>query len=469
MSVNLPKTFEKQMQEILGAEYDAFYKSYEENNILSLRVNPLKIKEDIKEAFPTAKETVKWENAGRYYEETDTPGKHPYHNAGVYYIQEASAMAPVHYLMEGAGEEERILDLCAAPGGKTTQIAGYMKGRGLLVANEIIPKRARILSENIERMGVSNAIVINHDPLDLKDRFGGFFTRILVDAPCSGEGMFRKHPEAMDEWSLENVEICAKRQDYILDCAAHMLKAGGRLVYSTCTYNDKEDEGSVRRFLERHPEFDTVEEGIHIYPHKEKGEGHFLAVFEKSAAADASVKAAISGDYDEYLRAVFERVLLADDEAAEFVKDNIILDYVNENEALDGCRHSDNEVGLHKIINRKIIRFGENIYLAPEDMPDIKGLKVLRPGLHIGTVTKNRFEPSHALALILRPYMVNNVIRLSTEEAQSYLKGMTINDERTAALKKGWCLVCCGGYSLGWGKIAGGVLKNHYPKGLRIL
>lgn len=476
----LPEAFVKQMENILKAEAEAFFKSYEEANVMSLRVNPAKASCDIADFFPTAVETVEWEKCGRYYQEADAPGRHPLHNAGLYYIQEASAMAPAALLMQAeVSDNDRILDLCAAPGGKSTQIAGYMRGKGLLICNEIVPKRAKILSENIERMGVTNALVINHDPLELKDRFEGFFTRILVDAPCSGEGMFRKHPEAGEEWSPENVQLCASRQDYILDCAAKMLCEGGTIVYSTCTFNDEEDEGSVLRFLERHPEFDLIrdaesdEVGIHLWPHIHKGEGHFLAKLRKKGDIVACV--AQKSENITGLVAQKSKSTLADrgrknsnnrgkrdnisgnDVVLEFLESYIKNDYVN---------RIINNSTLENVDN--YLAFGDNIYLPPAMMPDLRGLKVLRPGLHIGTIGKGRFEPSHALALVLSKDNVKSSIELTIDEATQYLKGMTISNEKTALLEKGWCLVCVEGYSLGWGKAAGGILKNHYPKGLRI-
>ena len=245
------------MKEMLGEEYAAFYASYDLPKYQALRINPLKTERDtFLQQAPFSLDRVPWTTNGYYYSGNDQPGRHPYHEAGVYYIQEPSAMAPAEYLMAEPGE--RILDLCAAPGGKSTQIACSMQGEGLIVCNEIHPARAKILSENIERMGVCNALVTNETPQKLSDNFREYFDRILVDAPCSGEGMFRKNEDACDEWSPENVENCAARQAEILDCAAEMLKPGGRLVYSTCTFAPTENEGSISRFLERHPEFSIL-------------------------------------------------------------------------------------------------------------------------------------------------------------------------------------------------------------------
>ncbi|MDE6673233.1 MAG: RsmB/NOP family class I SAM-dependent RNA methyltransferase, partial [Acetatifactor sp.] len=279
----LPEAFLKRMQFQLGTEYTDFVESLEGERHRALRVNPLKSggsPSETRERFlslsPWQLEPVPWEEDGFYYvlagygrhpgqgEKADYaqegPGRHPYHEAGVYYIQEPSAMAPVTFLDVNPGE--RVLDLCAAPGGKSTQLAGRMQGKGLLVSNEIHPQRARILSENVERLGIRNCLVLNESPERLAEVFPDYFDRILVDAPCSGEGMFRKNENAGEEWSPENVEQCAARQDGILDCAVAMLRPGGRLVYSTCTFAPREDEGSVRRLLGRHPEMEILDPAL---------------------------------------------------------------------------------------------------------------------------------------------------------------------------------------------------------------
>ena len=470
----LPEKFLERMQNMLGEEYPAFLESLSGKRYRALRINPLKTEiQEGKEKLPFALSPVPWTKNGFYYEEEEQPGKHPYHEAGLYYIQEPSAMAPVPCLMEEA-TPERVLDLCAAPGGKSTQIAEYMRGRGMLITNEIHPQRAKILSENIERMGISNAIVLNETPESLSKKFIAFFDRILVDAPCSGEGMFRKNDNAGEEWSEENVALCAERQDGILNCAATMLKPGGKLVYSTCTFAPAEDEGSVSRFLETHPDF-YLEKEERLMPHKVKGEGHFLAVLHREGGQLGS--AATAGT---------EKFLALKD-CREF------LDFAKEALTIPA-----EELTAGKIL----LRFGEQLYLAPAETPSLRGLKVLRPGLHLGTVKKNRFEPSHALALFLKKEQVVNGINLSGDgtAVRKYLEGQTLTigegcdvemadimtRGRTASeqadtitregrsagqadvsLPKGWCLVCVDGYSLGWGKAASAVLKNHYPKGLR--
>ena len=461
----LPLAFVERMKKMLGEEFPSFLASYEETKSQALRLNPLKGEgRCLLELSPFSLSPVPWEENGFYFEEADRPGKHPYHEAGVYYIQEASAMVPAMLLDAQPGE--RILDLCAAPGGKSTQIAAAMRGEGILVCNEIHPKRAGILSENIERMGVRNAIVVNHSPDELAIRFPGYFDRVLVDAPCSGEGMFRKNADACGQWSAENVRLCAGRQDEILDCAAGMLKEGGRLVYSTCTFAPEEDEGSICRFLERHPEFGLeqpvrfpgmergnplwcgqesangeIEKTIRLWPHRLRGEGHFAAVLCKEGEAGDGKKSGKSGQE----RGIPEK------ECGEYT------DFKREN--------------LRTELPGTLVRFGQRLYLAPEGIFSLKGLKALRPGLHLGTLKTNRFEPAHALALALGKSEVQRYVPLAGEEsAQAGMRASALrylNGETFETGEKGWCLLGVDNYSLGWGKAAGGIMKNHYPRGLR--
>ncbi|MBQ4537714.1 MAG: RsmF rRNA methyltransferase first C-terminal domain-containing protein [Lachnospiraceae bacterium] len=476
----LPELFLKRMKEMLGAEYDDFLASFDRERYQALRLNPLKITAGGERAdkvliksgdvaadskatsgkFCVSREKqVPWSEYGYYYDKEEQPGKHPYHDAGVYYIQEPSAQAPVPHLEVKPGE--RVLDLCAAPGGKTTQIAAAMRGQGFLLANEIHPARAKILSENIERMGVVNACVTNETPARLADNFPEYFDKILVDAPCSGEGMFRKNEDACDEWSPENVTLCAERQDEILDCAARMLRPGGRIVYSTCTFAREEDEGSVERFLERHAEF-TVRETLRLWPHKVKGEGHFAAVLEKSGEVSSEYRPIPMNGLE---KGITEKALEKDcKEFKEFVSET--FGGGDWKEKLSSGYGIGEDVGSQRDCDEpQYLRFGEQLYLIPSQMPALKGLKVLRPGLHLGTIKKNRFEPSHALALALAPSEVAHVWNLDSEgaEVRAYLNGQTFSAEG----EKGWYLVCVDGFGLGWGKLAGGTMKNHYPKGLR--
>ena len=427
----LPEAFLERMQHQLGEEYPAFLESLERPRAVALRFNPLKGEAP---DLPFVMENVPWEPKGFYYDPEARPGLHPYHEAGVYYLQEASAMAPVALLDPQPGE--KVCDLCAAPGGKTTQIAGRMLGEGFLLCNEINPKRAKILARNIERMAVPNALVTNEHPERLGKRFPGFFDRVLVDAPCSGEGMFRKEEAAVTDWSQETVEMCARRQAEILDSAANMVRPGGRLVYSTCTFAPEEDEEAVAAFLQRHPEFTpeivetpwfvAVENGGHrMWPHKLLGEGHFAAVLKKAEG---------------------EETELPTPKAEKLPK-----------EWLDFAK----ELGIHLPAGKAVI-FGQNLFWVPEAMPDIQKLKVMRPGLELGEVKKGRFEPAHALALWLRDCRNTESFAAEGPEIRAYMHGEVLPSE-----KKGWCLVKAGTYSIGWAKGDGSVLKNHYPKGLR--
>ncbi len=427
----LPEAFLNRMEQQLGEEYPAFLENLERPRAVALRFNPLKGKQPDMDFVGAP---VPWEPAGYYYNPVARPGLHPYHEAGVYYLQEASAMAPVALLDPQPGE--RICDLCAAPGGKSTQIAGRMGGRGFLLCNEFNPKRAKILSRNIERLGVANGMVTNEHPQRLADRFSGFFDRVLIDAPCSGEGMFRKEEAAVTDWSPETVQMCARRQAEILRSGAALVRPGGRLVYSTCTFAPEENEQAVELFLREHPEFvpETVDGhwfipgpsgSFRMWPHKLLGEGHFAAVLRKNGQ-DEEEQPTPAGDKlpKEWLQ--FARQL---------------------------------EIALPE---GRAMLFGQSLYWVPEQMPDIRGIRVLRPGLELGEIKKNRFEPAHALALWLRS--AKSVLDLPADSAlvKRYMHGETIPASCT-----GWCLVTVDGFSLGWGKGDGNVLKNHYPKGLR--
>ena len=427
----LPEAFLARMKLQLGDEYEDFLASLERPRAVALRFNPLK---GVVPKLPFVGENVPWEPNGFYYDPESRPGLHVYHEAGVYYLQEASAMAPVALLDPQPGE--KVCDLCAAPGGKTTQIAGRMGGEGFLLCNEINPKRAKILSRNIERMAVPNALVTNEHPAVLGERFSGFFDRVLVDAPCSGEGMFRKEEAAVTDWSQETVEMCARRQAEILHSAAQMVRPGGRLVYSTCTFAPEEDEEAVARFLDSHPEFtpEDVEApwfapaangGYRMWPHKLLGEGHFAAVLRKTGGEEGEI---LSADGEKLPK-----------QWLSFAK----------------------ELGI-PLPAGKAVSFGQNLFWAPEEIPELRKLKVLRPGLELGTVKKDRFEPAHALALWLGSCGAVQSYDPESDEMKAYLHGDVVPSRQ-----KGWCLVQAGDYSIGWGKGDGTVLKNHYPKGLR--
>ena len=474
--VQLPASFEERMQRLLGAEYEAFRQSYEQDRYYGLRYNPLKTTEEtFLERMPFALEKISWVKEGFYYDADEQPGRHVLHEAGAYYIQEPSAMAVVEILDPKPGE--MILDLCAAPGGKSTQIAGRMQGQGLLVSNEIIPGRAKILSQNIERMGIRNCVVCNETPDRLGMFFPAFFDRIVVDAPCSGEGMFRKDDTAISEWSPAHVQMCAERQLTILEAAAGMLKPGGMLVYSTCTFAPDENEGVISRFIKEHMDFaiekvscDPVfcegrpewteepaaglEYTMRLFPHKLKGEGHYIAALRKAGTLFEDMSGML------YMQQKYG-VQNASGKKSRGKQTSVF----GMKEDMNGFLHT--ELGLREdwldSQGGTLQLFGEQLYLVPERMIPLKGLKVERPGLHLASVKKNRMEPAHALALALSPRETERSKALTLEEAERYLHGESL----ACGEEKGWILLSYLDYPIGFGKASGGQMKNHYPKGLR--
>ncbi len=432
----LPIDFINRMEQDLGPDFHAFLRSYEENKISALRFNPIKADElAVSKCQEMLTGKVEWSQHGYYYDdENSRPGIHPYHHAGVYYIQDASAQLPVEMLAPEPGDF--CLDLCAAPGGKSTQIAGYLQGQGILVSNEPMKNRAKILSENVERLGIRNAIVTSEYPNKLAQNFPEYFDKIMVDAPCSGEGMFRKNHDACSEWSLENVEMCAERQAEILDRAYEMLVPGGRLCYSTCTFARLEDEEAVAAFISHHPDMKLIEER-RLWPHQVKGEGHYAALLEKA------------------------------DDGRGVEREEIKLKKVNNKEIADYLEFVKKGFQTDEVLVSRLLLNKDLLYLLPENCPDFSKLHVLRGGLFLGTLKKNRFEPSHALALALSKDEYKNVLNLSSDsqEITDYLKGQSL----MAQVPDGWTLITVDGYSVGWGKAVKGQVKNHYPKGLRLL
>lgn len=441
-----PEGFLQRLKQQLGQEeLEQFLAAAEHPRWVALRLNKLKTHTP-PQLSPFGLTPVPWADGGYYYDPNTRPGLSPYHEAGLYYLQEASAMAPAGLLDVRPGM--RVLDLCAAPGGKSSQLAALLDGQGLLVSNEIEPKRAVILSRNLERMAVANAMVLNEHPRKLAGRFPDYFDRILVDAPCSGEGMFRKEEAASTDWSVETVQMCAHRQGEILHSAAQILRPGGRMVYSTCTFAPEENEGVIAAFLQTHPDFSLVsveapwfspgrpdwvdvppcglERTFRLWPHHLHGEGHFAAVLERqgdSAGQEQPLEPAIScpGEFSEFCMAA----------------------------------------GV-TLPQGKLISFGRNLWLAPQELPVLKGLKVLRAGLELGQLLKNRFEPAHALALWLKEAASQVDFPADSPEIAAYLSGNTIPGPQI-----GWTLLKVDGLSLGWVKGSNGVLKNHFPKGLR--
>lgn len=424
---------------MLGDEAPAFFASMEERAALALRVNPAR-----DNAHSVAKEfidsPVPWEKNGYYIREGSRPGAGIAHAAGAFYLQEASAMVSVAILKPIPGE--RILDLCAAPGGKTTQIAAALKGEGLLISNEPEPGRAKVLASNLERMGVRNAAVVNAYPDALAKRWAGYFDAVLCDAPCSGEGMFRRDPDSRTEWNPASPAGCAKRQAEILDRAAELVRPGGRLVYSTCTFNRNENEESILNFLDRHPEFEPENfelEGIgksdrgmiRVWPHRVRGDGHFAARLRKAGTAK-----------------------LPDAPMHRPGKDDLKLIEQLEKEICS----------LPDVLKARIVRMGDYLYAVPAECPDTKGIKVVSPGTRLLRIGKNYIEPEHALAMALDADMAKHRMALRDEQAVKYLAGEALDWEGN----KGWTLITWRNLPLGWGKASNSLMKNHLPKGLRL-
>jgi NOL1/NOP2/sun family putative RNA methylase len=452
----LPKHYLEQMKEGLGTDYSAFLSTYQHPPTRGLRINSLKLTpEEALTRLPFQLEPIPWCPTGFFYrQESDRPGKHVFHAAGLYYIQDPSAMAPVEALDPQPGET--ILDLCAAPGGKSTQIAAKMKGKGLLIANEIMGPRRKALVENLERCGAGDTVVLGERPERLATRFSGFFDRILIDAPCSGEGMFRKDPETAKRWSLKATEQCAVLQGEIVQAAAKMVKPGGVLVYSTCTFNPRENEQVIASFLKAHPDFflETALGSEHyqpgcpdwahtspelsrtsrLWPHHLPGEGHFLARLRKAPGPQGRRQR--SGKLSPVTGAAMKVF-------GQFVRDTLKEDPTE----------------------KPFTLFSDHLYQTVEELPPLKGTVVERPGLHLGQARRKHFHPSHAWALTMDPAIVKRVIAFDPEDPTlyRYLRGEAIPSQQT----DGWTLVAVDRFPLGWAKASGGLLKNHYPKSLR--
>ena len=441
MTFPLPQAFIARMRAQLGPDADAYFSALDKPYLRGVRLNPRKGGVSAEGML----DAVAWNPGyGRYLTQDSAAGLDPLHEAGAYYIQEPSAMAPVALLNPQPGE--RVLDLCAAPGGKSTQIADALQGEGLLVCNEPVPSRAKILSRNIERMGVTNALVVSAEPEKLAPLWQECFDAVLVDAPCSGEGMFRRHPETRAEWDEGSPAGCAARQEYILRCAVEMLKPGGRLAYSTCTLNEIENEQVVRHLLSEHPELHAVPfemnigegkklsapEGMaHLYPHELAGEGHFAALFKKDEA-----------ECEDLFRPAREQLSAP--------QKPLLSAYEAFAKPFSGLPKANAQLG--------------DALLSCPDLPPLKGVKVLRAGVQLGGLKGKVFAPDHALAMALAlPYGMPTV-PLSREEALRYQSGEALNVSDDLS---GYALPTYQGLALGFGKASGGQLKNHYPKGLR--
>lgn len=460
----LSPAFLEGMQKMLGDEYEDFIKSYEAPRTYGLRVNTAKIScEEFEKIVPFPVTPIPWIPNGYFYPGDVRPSFCPLYQAGLYYLQEPSAMTPASCLPVTPGEN--ILDLCAAPGGKATALGAMLNGSGLLVANDISSSRTRALLRNIELFGIANAFVTNETPAHLKDRFPEFFHKILLDAPCSGEGMFRKEDALARDWTPEKSDELSVLQKELILQAADMLRPGGQLLYSTCTFAPKEDEGVVSYLLENRPDMKLMElpayEGftpgvpawgngdpalshcVHLFPHKMQGEGHFMALFRKEGRTDLIGQfsyAKPNPDTRKWLELFFQEIGL---------------------KTLGGQAFDWNRVETRK----------DKVYYLPPVTGDFRGLTFLRNGLYLGDLKKNRFEPSEPFALALRKDDADGIISLSVNDQRltRYLKGETLNIEPTeAAHTKGWHLLCVEGYPLGFGKLVGQTFKNKYPAGWRV-
>lgn len=467
--VNLPKEFTERMQRQLRDQYELFLSCYEAEEYAGLRVNTEKIPvEEFLALTPFALTPVPWTTNGFYYKKEDAVTKHPHYFAGLYYIQEPSAMLPASRLPAEPGHT--VLDLCAAPGGKATELSSKLHGEGLLVANDVSPSRAKALYKNLSVWGSKNCCITGETPQKLLQMFGCFFDRILVDAPCSGEGMFRKDPSLITDWIERGPAYYAKLQKEILDHAVQMLRPGGKLVYSTCTFSKEEDEDVIAWILERYPELEMVkpqwtdgfvcgdapcEDTVRIWPHKIKGEGHYLALLAKKAEDKGMCDQRISAaDVNKSQKQMPDEVKAF----LEYLPDSIWKERVYQ-------------------------QIGEQCFLLPA-YPIPKKLRYLLTGIAAGTWKKGRFEPAQQLAMVLKKEDFVSSLNLSSEDPRviRYLKGETVElteaeDEELSAIQKkmkkqdsakGWVLICTDGYALGWGKYTNGAIKNKYYPGWRL-
>ena len=484
---DLPQSFLDSMKEILGEDYDAFLTGFDGQRQYGLRVNTLKMNlEEFERIAPFHLKKVPWISNGYFYDAQDVPAKHPFYSAGLYYLQEPSAMTPASRLKVQPGE--RVLDLCAAPGGKATELGAALQGEGLLVANDINTARAKALLRNLELFGISNSFVTNEPPHVLAERFPEFFHKIMVDAPCSGEGMFRKNPAVVDSWKEKGPEYFSKLQREIIVQAADMLLPGGMMFYSTCTFSPLENEKTITHLLKERPDMEVVPmedyegfaEGLtsykdeafdescklccRIWPHKMSGEGHFMALLHKKSGAEQEIK---SDEKASKKSKKAKKKQQTETRSSVWWEKCKSLSKEQKAAAEDFFAH----VNLAYDVGRIDVR-GDNLYYLPEPQYDGRGLHFLRNGLFMGEFKKKRFEPSQPFALALRAQDFDQVLDFPAddERLQRYLRGETldvsdlINGEKK---RKGWQLVMAAGHPLGFGKLVNNNLKNKYPAGWR--
>lgn len=468
---DLPQSFLDSMKEILEEDYEAFLAGFDGQRQYGLRVNTLKMNlEEFERIAPFHLKKVPWISNGYFYEAEDAPAKHPFYSAGLYYLQEPSAMTPASRLKVQPGE--RVLDLCAAPGGKATELGAALQGEGLLVANDINTARARALLRNLELFGISNSFVTNEPPHVLAERFPEFFHKIMVDAPCSGEGMFRKNPAVVDSWQEKGPEYFSKLQREIIVQAADMLLPGGMMFYSTCTFSPLENEKTITHLLKERPDMEVIPmedyegfaEGLtsyrgevfdescklcrRIWPHKMSGEGHFMALLHKKNGVQQQVQQTVSQSsiWWEKCKGLNKEQKAAAEDFFSHV--NIAYD------------------------EKRIDVRGDNLYYLPAPKYDGRGLHFLRNGLFMGEFKKKRFEPSQPFALALRAQDFDQVLDFPADDERlsRYLRGETLDVSDLIAgekKRKGWQLVMAAGHPLGFGKLVNNNLKNKYPAGWR--
>lgn len=424
MSRIYPEAFLERMEKQLGADFPKFLTALNEPPKKALRINTLKTDRETLSGLLDLPLSSLCENPdGASVSSAFNPNATPLHAAGLFYMQEATAQAPVAML--DLPDEPVVLDLCAAPGGKSAQLAAKMRG-GVLFSNEIVPSRAEVLSGNLERMGVTNAIVTNAEPKPLCSRLEGRCDAVLVDAPCAGEAMFRKDEQAVRDWSVEHVLTCAVRQRAILDDAAKAVKPGGQLLYATCSFSPQENEETVQVFLDGHTDFSLVSMR-RFYPHTSAGEGQFAALLLREGERCPSVFSIGRSDKIPAFDAFSEQVRLPEGQLRQ-LKDGRVL-------------------------------------LLPAMSFPFEGVKIVRAGLLLGEVKGSRFEPAHALAVAGKTTPFLHTCALSFDEAMRYLRGETMMKDA----EKGYGAATYRGYALGLYKASDGMLKNHYPKGLRLL
>lgn len=468
---DLPQSFLDSMKEILEEDYEAFLAGFDGQRQYGLRVNTLKMNlEEFERIAPFHLKKVPWISNGYFYEAEDVPAKHPFYSAGLYYLQEPSAMTPASRLKVQPGE--RVLDLCAAPGGKATELGAALQGEGLLVANDINTARARALLRNLELFGISNSFVTNEPPHVLAERFPEFFHKIMVDAPCSGEGMFRKNPAVVDSWQEKGPEYFSKLQREIIVQAADMLLPGGMMFYSTCTFSPLENEKTITHLLKERPDMEVIPmedyegfaEGLtsyrgevfdescklcrRIWPHKMSGEGHFMALLHKKNGVQQQVQQTVSQSsiWWEKCKGLNKEQKAAAEDFFSHV--NIAYD------------------------EKRIDVRGDNLYYLPAPKYDGRGLHFLRNGLFMGEFKKKRFEPSQPFALALHAQDFDQVLDFPADDERlsRYLRGETLDVSDLIAgekKRKGWQLVMVAGHPLGFGKLVNNNLKNKYPAGWR--